>query len=129
MIELRKCKALRKPNYRLLPCNQTDDVDEFNEVLAVYRERDKEMPFTWITRTPSGGISIQNFRGHQIDLISTHSGCELTVLDYDGYFRLQLTIGDLKYQQRRKALSEEQKNEIEKCCEKIEKIMAEMKQK
>ena len=88
-MELRKCKALRKPNYRLLPCNQTDDVDEFNEVLAMYRERDKEMPFTWITRTPSGGISIQNFRGHQIDLISTPSGCELTVLDYDGYFRLQ----------------------------------------
>lgn len=89
MIELRKCKALRKPNYKLLPCNQTDSVDEFNGVLNVYRERHKEMPYTWITRTPSGGISIQNFRGHQIDLISTHSGCELTVLDYDGYFRLQ----------------------------------------
>ena len=44
-------------------------------------------------------------------------------------FRLQLTIGDLKYQQRRKALSEEQKNEIEKYCEKIKKIMAEMQQK
>ena len=42
--------------------------------------------------------------------------------------RLQLTIGDLKYQQRRKALSDEQKNEIEKYCEKIEKIMEEMKQ-
>ena len=44
-------------------------------------------------------------------------------------FRLQLTIGDLKYQQRRKSLSEEQKIEIEKYCEKIEKIMEEMKQK
>ena len=44
-------------------------------------------------------------------------------------FRLQLTIGDLKYQQRRKALSDEQKIEIEKFCEKIEKIKAEMKQK
>ena len=44
-------------------------------------------------------------------------------------FRLQLTIGDLKYQQRRKALSDEQKEEIEKFCEKIEKIMAEMQQK
>ena len=44
-------------------------------------------------------------------------------------FRLQLAIGDLKYQQRRKALSEEQKEEIEKFCEKIEKIMAELKQK
>lgn len=44
-------------------------------------------------------------------------------------FRLQLAIGDLKYQQRRKALSDEQKEEIEKFCEKIKKIMAEMKQK
>ena len=44
-------------------------------------------------------------------------------------FRLQLTLGDLKYQQRRKALSDEQKNEIEKYCEKIKKIMAEMQQK
>ena len=44
-------------------------------------------------------------------------------------FRLQLAIGDLKYQQRRKALSEEQKEEVEKYCEKIEKIMEEMKQK
>ena len=44
-------------------------------------------------------------------------------------FRLQLTIGDLKYQQRRKALSDEQKEEIEKYCEKIKKIMAEMQQK
>lgn len=44
-------------------------------------------------------------------------------------FRLQLAIGDLKYQQRRKALSEEQKEEIEKYCEKIKKIMAEMQQK
>ena len=44
-------------------------------------------------------------------------------------FRLQLTIGDLKYQQRRKALSEEQKEEIENFCEKIKKIMAEMQQK
>ena len=44
-------------------------------------------------------------------------------------FRLQLTIGDLKYQQRRKALSDEQKEEIEKYCEKIEKIMEELKQK
>lgn len=44
-------------------------------------------------------------------------------------FRLQLAIGDLKYQQRRKALSDEQKNEIEKYCEKIKKIMTEMQQK
>ena len=44
-------------------------------------------------------------------------------------FRLQLTIGDLKYQQRRKALTDEQKEEIEKYCEKIEKIKAEMQQK
>ena len=44
-------------------------------------------------------------------------------------FRLQLAIGDLKYQQRRKALSDEQKEEIEKYCEKIKKIMAEMQQK
>ena len=44
-------------------------------------------------------------------------------------FRLQLTIGDLKYQQRRKALSEEQKNEIETFCDKIKKIMSEMQQK
>ena len=44
-------------------------------------------------------------------------------------FRLKLTIGDLKYQQRRKALSDEQKNEIEKYCEKIKKIIEEMKQK
>ena len=44
-------------------------------------------------------------------------------------FRLQLAIGDLRYQQRRKALSEEQKEEIEKYCEKIEKIMAKMKSK
>ena len=41
-------------------------------------------------------------------------------------FRLQLAIGDLKYQQRRKALTDEQKEEIEKYCEKIEKIKAEM---
>ena len=44
-------------------------------------------------------------------------------------FRLQLAIGDLKYQQRRKALTDEQKEEIEKYCDKIEKIMAELKQK
>ena len=44
-------------------------------------------------------------------------------------FRLQLTIGDLKYQQRRKALSDEQKEEIENFCDKIKKIMEEMKQK
>ena len=44
-------------------------------------------------------------------------------------FRLQLTIGDLKYQQRRKALSDEQKGELEKYCEKIKKIMTEMQQK
>ena len=44
-------------------------------------------------------------------------------------FRLQLAIGDLRYQQRRKALSDEQKEEIEKYCEKIEKIKAEMKSK
>lgn len=44
-------------------------------------------------------------------------------------FRLQLTIGDLKYQWRRKALSDEQKQEIEKYCEKIKKIMTEMQQK
>ena len=44
-------------------------------------------------------------------------------------FRLQLTIGDLKYQQRRKALTDEQKEEIETFCEKIEKIMTELKQK
>ena len=44
-------------------------------------------------------------------------------------FRLQLTIGDLKYQQRRKALSDEQKEEIETFCEKIKKIMAEMQSK
>ena len=44
-------------------------------------------------------------------------------------FRLQLAIGDLRYQQRRKALTEEQKEEIEKFCEKIEKIMEKMKQK
>lgn len=44
-------------------------------------------------------------------------------------FRLQLTLGDLKYQQRRKALSDEQKEEIENFCEKIKKIMAEMQQK
>ena len=44
-------------------------------------------------------------------------------------FRLQLAIGDLKYQQRRKALTEEQKEEIEKYCEKIKKIMEELQQK
>ena len=44
-------------------------------------------------------------------------------------FRLQLTLGDLKYQQRRKALSEEQKEEIENFCEKIKKIIEEMQQK
>ena len=43
-------------------------------------------------------------------------------------FRLQLAIGDLKYQQRRKALSDEQKEEIEKYCDKIKKIIAELKQ-
>ena len=44
-------------------------------------------------------------------------------------FRLQLAIGDLKYQQRRKALSDEQKEEIETFCDKIKKIMEEMTQK
>ena len=44
-------------------------------------------------------------------------------------FRLQLAIGDLRYQQRRKALSEEQKNEIETFCDKIKKIIEELKQK
>ena len=44
-------------------------------------------------------------------------------------FRLQLTIGDLKYQQRRKALSDEQKEEIENFCDKIKKIIAELQQK
>ena len=44
-------------------------------------------------------------------------------------FRLQLAIGDLKYQQRRKALSDEQKIEIENYCEKIKKIMTELQQK
>lgn len=44
-------------------------------------------------------------------------------------FRLQLTIGDLKYQQRRKALSDEQKNEIENFCDKIKKIIEELQQK
>lgn len=44
-------------------------------------------------------------------------------------FRLQLAIGDLKYQQRRKTLTDEQKEEIEKYCEKIKKIMAEMQSK
>lgn len=41
-------------------------------------------------------------------------------------FRLQLAIGDLKYQWRRKALTAEQKQEIDKYCEKIKKIMEEM---
>ena len=54
----------------------------------------------------------------------------MAVINYSmALFRLQLTIGDLKYQQRRKALSEEQKEEIEKYCEKIKKIMEEMQQK
>ena len=54
----------------------------------------------------------------------------MSVINYSmPLFRLQLAIGDLRYQQRRKVLSEEQKNEIEKYCEKIEKIMAEMQQK
>ena len=44
-------------------------------------------------------------------------------------FRLQLTLGDLKYQQRRKALSDEQKEEIENFCDKIKKIIEEMQQK
>ena len=54
----------------------------------------------------------------------------MTAINYSmALFRLQLTIGDLKYQQRRRALSEEQKEEIENYCEKIEKIIAELKQK
>ena len=54
----------------------------------------------------------------------------MAVINYSmALFRLQLAIGDLKYQQRRKALSEEQKEEIENFCEKIKKIMAEMQQK
>ena len=44
-------------------------------------------------------------------------------------FRLQLAIGDLRYLQRRKALSDEQKEESEKYCDKIEKIIEELKQK
>ena len=88
-MELRKAKPTRKPNYKLIPCNQTDSIEEFNNILAIYRERDNEEPYTRITRTPSGGISIKNYRGHQVDLKSNSWGCELTVLDYDGYFRLQ----------------------------------------
>lgn len=88
-MELRKIPPVRKPNYRLIPCTQTDDMDYFNEILSVYRERDKIEPFETITRTPSGGISIKNFRGHQLDLRCTSWSAELTVLDYDGYFRLQ----------------------------------------
>ena len=54
----------------------------------------------------------------------------MAVINYSmALFLLQLAIGDLKYQQRRKALSDEQKNEIENYCEKIKKIMAEMQQK
>ena len=54
----------------------------------------------------------------------------MAVINYSmPLFRLQLAIGDLKYQQRRKALTDEQKEEIEKYCEKIEKIMEELKQK
>ena len=88
-MQLRKAKPTRKPNYKLIPCNQTDSIEEFNNILAIYRERDNEEPYTRITRTPSGGISIKNYRGHQLDLKSNSWGCELTVLDYDGYFRLQ----------------------------------------
>ena len=54
----------------------------------------------------------------------------MAVINYSmTLFRLQLTLGDLKYQQRRKALSEEQKEEIENFCDKIKKIIAEMQQK
>ena len=36
-------------------------------------------------------------------------------------FRLQLAIGDLKYQQRRKALSEEQKMKLKNIVKKLKK--------
>lgn len=78
-----------KPNYLLLPCTQTDSMEEFNEVFFYYRDRNRKEPFKLIKRTKSGGISLRGFRGHQWDLRNTRACIELTVLDYDGCFRLQ----------------------------------------
>ena len=88
-MELKKILPIRKPNYKLLPVNVTDNIDEFNQILEIYRKRDLENPYKLIKRTKSGGISKINFYGHQLDLTSTNWSAELTVLDYDGFFRLQ----------------------------------------
>lgn len=88
-INLKTVPIMLKPNYLLLPCTQTDSMEDFNEVFFYYRDRNKKEPFKLIKRTKSGGISLRGFKGHQWDLRNTKACIELTVLDYDGCFRLQ----------------------------------------
>lgn len=83
--DIKRAKPTLKVNYILIPVTKTDNKDEFNEVLAYYRNKN----YNNIVRTKSGGISIKHFRGNGIDLRSTCWSIELIIIDGDGSFRLQ----------------------------------------
>ncbi len=85
MIEIKRSPITLKPNYILIPVTRTDKPEEFNEVLFAYKDRG----YNPIKRTKSGGISIKKFRGTGFDLRINKWGCELTILDFEGCFRLQ----------------------------------------
>ena len=84
MIEIKRAPVTTKINYLLIPVTQTDNPDDFNEVLFEYNKRG----YKKCERTPSGGISTKQ-RGARIDLTFNRWRAELLVIDFDGAFRLQ----------------------------------------
>ena len=90
MEKLRKAPPTARPNSKLIPATAVklseENVQWFNEIVAKYRDDKK---FHRIIRSRSNGISLST-RFPAFDVRRTRSGVELTVIEIEGLFRLQI---------------------------------------
>ena len=87
-MNIKKAKITLVPNYLKIPVTQCNDLDEFNKVCDMYKDRGYKNK---IKRTPSGGICIKehSFIPPYAELSASKNGAELIVIDDEGMFRLQ----------------------------------------
>lgn len=85
MLDIKRGRPTLKPNYALIPVTTTDNVDEWNAVFMDYSQRG----YPLIEWTPSGGISLTNWRYMGFGVKSYKWGAEITAIDATGAFRLQ----------------------------------------
>ena len=98
LLKLRHAAWTSKPNYLLIPvtrlCFNEREINIFNKIYNSFQT--VQNFYTVLKRTPSGGISNEvrpTERVYRYDLIKKPYGVELTIINPDGMWRIQIMRG------------------------------------